>query len=85
MVPRKQGVRVETILAMGSGGHEAGVVDSVARLGDEIGRIVSERQALRAAGAGGDALELNRRRLARAQAELSRLLIDRHLPHRAAG
>jgi len=85
MVPRKQGVRVETILAMGSGGHETGVVDSVARLGDEIARIVSERQALRAAGAGGDAIELNRHRLARAQAELSRLLIDRHLPHRAAG
>jgi hypothetical protein len=84
MVPRKQAVRVETILAMGSGGHETGLADPVARLGDEIGRIVSERQALRAAGAGGDVLESNRRLLVRAQAELSRLLIDRYLPHRAA-
>jgi len=69
---------------MGSGGHETDRADPVARLGDEIGRIVSERQALRAAGAGGGALESNRRRLVRAQGELSRLLIDRHLPHRAA-
>ena len=72
MVPRKQAVRVETILAMDSRGHETGRTDSVGRLADEIGRIVAERQALRAAGAGGDALEANRRRLARAQAELSR-------------
>jgi hypothetical protein len=47
---------------------------------DEIGRIVSERQELRAAGASVDALEENRRRLARAQSELSQLLIARHLP-----
>jgi hypothetical protein len=70
---------------MGSGGHETGLVDPVTRLGDQIGRIVSERQALRAAGANGEVLETNRRRLVGAQAELSRLLIERYLPHRAAG
>jgi hypothetical protein len=45
----------------------------------EIGRIVAERQELRAAGAGADDLERNRRELAAAQATLSRLLIQRHL------
>jgi IS30 family transposase len=45
----------------------------------EIGRIVAERQELRAAGAGDEALEANRRRLVAAQSELSRLLIARHL------
>ncbi len=50
----------------------------------EIGRIVAERQHLRAAGASTTALEENRRRLTRAQAELSRLLIERHLRHPAA-
>jgi hypothetical protein len=45
----------------------------------EIGRIVAERQELRAAGASADELERNRRELAAAQARLSRLLIQRHL------
>jgi hypothetical protein len=46
----------------------------------EIGRIVAERQDLRACGASSDVLEENRRRLAKAQSELSQLLIARHLP-----
>ena len=48
----------------------------------EIGRIVAERQDLRAAGADFEALEENRRRLATAQSALSQLLIERYLrPH----
>ena len=53
------------------------IVYTVETLTEEIGQIVVERQALRAAGAGRDALEENRRRLAAAQSGLSRLLIDR--------
>jgi hypothetical protein len=53
---------------------------TVESLTNEIGRIVAERQELRAAGASFDVLEENRRRLARAQSELSLLLIARHLP-----
>jgi hypothetical protein len=47
---------------------------------EEIGRIVAERQDLRASAANADILEENRRRLATAQGELSQLLIARHLP-----
>jgi hypothetical protein len=50
----------------------------------EIGRIVAERQELRAAGASAAQLEQNRRLLADAQARLSHLLIARHLPESAA-
>ncbi|MFL5964203.1 MAG: hypothetical protein ACJ757_15060 [Gaiellaceae bacterium] len=53
---------------------------TVELLTEEIGQIVAERQALRAAGASFDTLEENRRRLAKAQSELSQLLIARHLP-----
>ena len=53
---------------------------TVESLAEEIDRIVVERQALRAAGASFDVLEENRRRLAKAQSELSRLVIARHLP-----
>jgi hypothetical protein len=53
---------------------------TVESLMDEIGRIVYERQELRAAGASVGVLEENRRRLAKAQGELSQLLIARHLP-----
>jgi hypothetical protein len=49
---------------------------------EEIGRIVAERQELRAAAARDVELEANRLRLVSAQAELSRLLIERHLPRR---
>lgn len=55
---------------------------TVESLNSEIERVVAERQALRAAGADAATLEANRRRLAEAQAALSRLLIERHLPHR---
>jgi hypothetical protein len=51
-------------------------------LTDEIGRIVAERQALRAEGADHELLEENRRRLTEAQSRLSQLLIQRHLPNR---
>jgi hypothetical protein len=53
---------------------------TVESLTNEIGRIVAERQELRAGGASFDVLEENRRRLAKAQSELSQLLIARHLP-----
>jgi hypothetical protein len=53
---------------------------TVESLTNEIGRIVAERQELRAAAASFDVLEENRRRLARAQSELSQLLIARYLP-----
>lgn len=51
---------------------------TIESLGAEIGRIVAERQELRAAGAPSEALEENRRRLAAAQTHLSRLLIARY-------
>jgi hypothetical protein len=57
---------------------------TIETLTQEIGEIVAERQELRAAGAGPEELEANRRRLAQAQAELSRLLIARYLPHSEA-
>ena len=53
---------------------------TVESLNTEIERVVAERQALRAAGADAATLEENRRRLGDAQAALSRLLIERHLP-----
>jgi hypothetical protein len=55
---------------------------TVESLSAEIERVVAERQALRAAGADPTTLEENRRRLGAAQASLSQLLIERHLPHR---
>jgi hypothetical protein len=56
------------------------MAETVESLTEEIGRIVAERQGLRANGASFDVLEENRRRLARAQSRLSELLIARHLP-----
>jgi hypothetical protein len=56
------------------------MAQTVESLTAEIGRIVAERQELRANGAAFDVLEENRRRLAKAQSELSQLLIARHLP-----
>jgi hypothetical protein len=52
---------------------------TVETLNAEIRRIVAERQELRAAGASETDLEHNRRLLARAQTQLSQLLIQRHL------
>jgi hypothetical protein len=53
---------------------------TVETLTGEIGRIVVERQELRAAGATPAELEENRHRLATAQSQLSLLLIERYLP-----
>ena len=58
---------------------------TVESLTAEIGRIVAERQELRATGASFDVLEENRRRLAKAQSELSQLLIARYLPSSQPG
>jgi hypothetical protein len=58
------------------------LAETVESVAGEIGRIVAERQELRAGGAGDEELEANRRRLVAAQASLSRLLIERHLPRR---
>jgi hypothetical protein len=60
------------------------VSHTVETLTDEIGRIVAERQELRASGTGQAELEENRRRLAAAQSRLSDLLIERHLPQAGA-
>ncbi len=58
---------------------------TVEALIEEIGRIVAERQELRAAGAAPEVLEENRRRLTDAQSRLSQLLIERHLPAAESG
>ena len=60
------------------------VGQTVETLTEEIGRIVAERQELRASAAGHAELEENRRRLAAAQSRLSDLLIERHLPQAGA-
>ena len=57
---------------------------SVQSLRTEIDRLVEERQALRRLDAHADELELNRRRLVRAQSRLTELLTKRHLPGPAA-
>ena len=57
---------------------------SVESLRAEIDRLVTERQELRRNCASDEELELNRRRLVRAQSQLSQLLIQRHLPGPAA-
>ena len=58
---------------------------TVEGLTEEIGRIVIERQELRAAGGSPELLEENRRRLADAQHRLSQLLIARYLPTAGSG
>ena len=50
----------------------------------EVERLVDERRRLRRDGAGENELELNERRLARAQHELSALLLQKHAPRPAA-
>jgi hypothetical protein len=70
------------LVAMPSQREDDAFPETVESLGEEIGRIVADRQALREAGADSAALEENRRRLAAAQNKLSILLIERHLPER---
>jgi hypothetical protein len=55
---------------------------TVEDVAEEVGRIVSERQELRASGADERELEQNRLRLVAAQADLTRLLLERHLGDR---
>ena len=50
----------------------------------QIALLVADRQQLRAAGASRESLEENRLELLRSQSELSRALIEQHLPSRAA-
>jgi hypothetical protein len=55
---------------------------TVEDVAEEVGRIVSERQELRASGADDRELEANRLQLVAAQADLTRLLLQRHLGDR---
>ena len=57
---------------------------SVEALSAQIAGLVAERQALRASAADRDALERNRREIARLQQRLSAALIARHLPGTAS-
>ena len=57
---------------------------TVETLRTEIDRLVADRQELRRRLASDEELELNRRRIVRAQSQLSRLLIQQHLPGPAA-
>jgi hypothetical protein len=69
---------------MNAAQETSAVRHTVETLTEEIGRIVAERQELRASGAEHDHLEENRRRLATAQSRLSNLLIERYLPQAGA-
>jgi len=69
---------------MNAAQETSAVRHTVETLTEEIGRIVAERQELRASGAGHDLLEENRRRLATAQSRFSNLLIERYLPQAGA-
>jgi hypothetical protein len=84
MVQRKQQRRAEIRPALLPFLYEASInvrnMDTVESVSEQIGRIVVERQDLRAADADAHALEENRRRLAAAQSRMSQLLIDRYLP-----
>jgi DNA-binding response OmpR family regulator len=53
---------------------------SVEELQARIRVLVARRQALRERGAGREVLERNRLQLVRCQLQLSRALIERHLP-----
>jgi hypothetical protein len=61
-----------------------GIEHRVEELRDRISELVAQRQQLRSFGASGPLLEQNRLELARSQQELSRALIERHLPAHAA-
>ena len=53
-------------------------LETVETLADEIARVVAERQALRAGGAGKDALEQNRLELASLQRRFANALVARY-------
>ena len=57
--------------------------DNIELLGEEIGALVAERQALRAVEADSDALEQNRLEICRLQRRLAQALIARYLPPQA--
>jgi hypothetical protein len=57
---------------------------TVESLSDQIGRLVAERQRLRAENASAEVLEHNRLAITVAQQLLSELLIRRHRPSAAA-
>lgn len=56
---------------------------TVENLLHQIGHLVAERQRLRRDGGSSEALEENRREIARLQWDLSHALIDRYLPKAA--
>ena len=58
-------------------GHSRRTVEDLL---EQIARLTAERQKLREEGVGGERLERNRLKLARAQWELSHALIERYLP-----
>jgi hypothetical protein len=57
--------------------------DTIEALNEELGALVAERQSLREAGAGADALERNRLRICSVQHKLTYALIARYLPAQA--
>jgi hypothetical protein len=61
-----------------------GLQHAVARAEAEVESLVLERRLLLRAAAAAEELDLNERRLARAQRELSRLLVQKHRPRPAA-
>jgi hypothetical protein len=56
----------------------------IEELRDRIAALVAQRQQLRSFGASSPLLEENRRQLAHSHQELSRALIESHLPAHAA-
>ena len=64
--------------------REVGIEQRVEELRDQISALVAHRQQLRSFGASSPLLEQNRLQLARSYQELSRALIERHLPAAAA-
>ena len=85
---RTDKVHISQTQFLGSGRTLVSLMDphqhTIDTVRSEIDRLVAERQKLRADGANEGDLEFNRRRLVRAQAQLSRILLQRHLPGPAA-
>ncbi|MDX6512860.1 MAG: hypothetical protein QOE36_2364 [Gaiellaceae bacterium] len=69
-----------TALRPGVRSPRAHAISTVETLVDEIAALIVARQALRSRGAAHSTLERNRRKLVRAQSELSYALIARYLP-----